>query len=133
MQKDYLHKIEVFENYQLVTFDYGHVVVRSDIVSSSLNYYSQAHGGYLFAMCDQISGLTAISTGYDAVTLQANINYLKAENLGDQLTIEGTCSHDGRSTKVIDVLIKNQAEDLLAKACFTMYVTGEHQEDVSDQ
>ncbi|EHI74800.1 phenylacetic acid degradation protein paaI [Streptococcus criceti] len=129
MKENYIHEIKAFENHQLDSFDYGHVVVTSDIVQSSLNYYGQAHGGYLFTLCDQISGLTAISTGSDAVTLQSSINYIKPGNLGDKLTIEGSCTHDGRTTKVIDVTINNQDRELVAKASFTMYVTGQHKEE----
>ncbi|MGT2929640.1 PaaI family thioesterase [Streptococcus dentasini] len=125
----YLHEIKIFENGTIDTFEFGHVVIKTEIVSSSLNYYGHAHGGYLFAMCDQISGLVSISTGFDAVTLQSSINYLKSGNLGDKLTIEGSCIHNGRTTKVIDVTINNQDRELVAKASFTMYVTGQHKEE----
>ena len=121
MTEDYLHEIKVFENYEMALFEKGHVVV------SSLNYYGNAHGGYLFTMCDQVAGLTAISTGFDAVTMQSSINYMRAGRLEDCLTIEGFCVHDGRSTKIIEVTISNQRQEAVAKAIFTMYVTGEHQ------
>ncbi|WP_019785625.1 PaaI family thioesterase [Streptococcus sobrinus] len=130
MKNNYIYEIKVFENHELETLDYGHVLVKTQIVKSSLNYYGHAHGGYLFTLCDQISGLTVISTGFDAVTLQSSINYLKAGNLGDKLTIEGNCTHDGRSTKVIEVTIRNQDKDMVAKASFTMFVTGQHQEEI---
>ena len=71
-----------------------------------------------------MAGLVAISTGDYAVTLQSNINYLKAGHLSDELKIEGICVHNGKSTKVVDVLVTNQAEKILTRATFTMYVTG---------
>ena len=43
-----------------------------------------------------------------SVTLQSSINYLKAGNLGDVLTIKGECVHQGRTTCVVDVDITNQ-------------------------
>ena len=127
MTEDYLHEIKVFENYEMALFEKRHVVVSSKVVESSLNYYGNAHGGYLFTMCDQVAGLTAISTGFDAVTMQSSINYMRAGRLEDCLTIEGFCVHDGRSTKIIEVTISNQRQEAVAKAIFTMYVTGEHQ------
>ena len=127
MTEDYLHEIKVFENYEMALFEKSHVVVSSKVVESSLNYYGNAHGGYLFTMCDQVAGLTAISTGFDAVTMQSSINYMRAGRLEDCLTIEGFCVHDGRSTKIIEVTISNQRQEAVAKAIFTMYVTGEHQ------
>ena len=94
------------------------------VVEKSLNYFGNAHGGYLFTLCDQVAGLVAISTGDYAVTLQSNINYLKAGHLSDDLKIEGLCVHNGKSTKVVDVLVTNQEEKILTRATFTMYVTG---------
>ncbi|MER0123333.1 PaaI family thioesterase [Streptococcus sp. ZJ93] len=122
-----LHEIRVFENFEMVSSEKGHVVVTTEVVEKSLNYYGFAHGGYLFTLCDQISGLVAISTGADAVTLQSSINYLKSGKLGDTLLIDGRCVHDGRTTKVVDVTVTNQKQEEIVKATFTMFVTGEHE------
>ena len=128
MSEEYLHEIKVFENHETKVFEKGHVVVTSKVVASSLNYYGNAHGGYLFTMCDQIAGVTSISTGYDAVTMQSSINYMRAGRLDDCLTIEGVCVHDGRTTTIIEVTITNQQDEAVAKAIFTMFVTGQHKE-----
>ena len=85
--------ISAFENYEIEQMRDGHVVVTTKVVDSSLNYYGNAHGGYLFTLCDQISGLVVISLGLDGVTLQSSINYLKAGKLDDVLTIKGECVH----------------------------------------
>lgn len=126
MEDRSLHEIRVFENFEMVSSEKGHVVVTTEVVEKSLNYYGFAHGGYLFTLCDQISGLVAISTGADAVTLQSSINYLKSGKLGDTLVIDGRCVHDGRTTKVVDVTVTNQKQEEIVKATFTMFVTGEH-------
>ena len=44
--------------------------------------------------------------------------------MSDQLKIEGLCVHNGKMTKVVEVLITNQEEKILTRATFTMYVTG---------
>lgn len=82
-----LKEIKVFENYQIDLVEAGHLKLSTEVVSSSLNYYGKAHGGYLFTLCDQVSGLVVRSTGVDAVTLQANISYLKAGELGNRLLV----------------------------------------------
>lgn len=97
-----LEQVKVFENYEIENWEEGQVTLTTKVVDSSLNYYGNAHGGYLFTLCDQVSGLVAISTGYEAVTLQSNINYLRAGRLDDLLTVIGTCVHNGRTTKVVD-------------------------------
>lgn len=125
MKDKSLHEIRVFENFEMLSSEKGHVVVTTEVVDKSLNYYGFAHGGYLFTLCDQISGLVALSTGYDAVTLQSSINYLKSGKLGDTLVIDGRCVHDGRTTKVVDVKVTNQEQEEIVTATFTMFVTGE--------
>lgn len=125
MKDKSLHEIRVFENFEMLSSEKGHVVVMTEVVDKSLNYYGFAHGGYLFTLCDQISGLVALSTGYDAVTLQSSINYLKSGKLGDTLVIDGRCVHDGRTTKVVDVTVINQEQEEIVTATFTMFVTGE--------
>lgn len=118
-----LHEIRAFENYEVKVAEEGHIVINTKVVDGSLNYYGNAHGGYLFTLCDQISGLVARSLGANAVTLQSNINYLRAGHLGDLLTVEGRCVHNGRTTKIVDTVISNEKGDLIAKASFTMFVT----------
>ena len=71
--QDKLHEIRVFENFQEELFETGHVIVTTEVVEKSLNYFGNAHGGYLFTLCDQVAGLVALSTGDYAVTLQTNI------------------------------------------------------------
>lgn len=124
MKDFHFDAIAAFENYQIKKMQDGHVLVTTKVVDSSLNYYGNAHGGYLFTLCDQISGLVVITQGVDGVTLQSSINYLKAGRLGDTLTIEGRCVHNGRTTKVVDVAITNQAGANVCQATFTMFVTG---------
>ncbi len=51
---------------------------------------------------------------------------MRGGRLGDLLTIDGTCLHNGRKTKVVEVTITNQAGERVAQASFTMFVTGEH-------
>lgn len=122
-----LDEVKVFENYEIVKWEEGEVTLETQVVDSSLNYYGNAHGGYLFTLCDQVSGLIAISTGFEAVTLQSNINYLRAGRLGDKLKVIGTCVHNGRTTKVVDVHIKNENGEMVTTAIFTMFVTGKRE------
>ena len=53
--QDKLHEIRVFENFQEELFETGHVIVTTEVVEKSLNYFGNAHGGYLFTLCSPIS------------------------------------------------------------------------------
>ena len=65
MKDFHFDAISAFENYEIEQMRDGHVVVTTKVVDSSLNYYGNAHGGYLFTLCDQISGLVVISLGLE--------------------------------------------------------------------
>ena len=129
MKDFHFDAISAFENYEIEKMQDGQVVVTTEVVQSSLNYYGNAHGGYLFTLCDQISGLVLISQGLDGVTLQSSINYLRAGNLGDKLTVSGICVHPGRKTRIVNVVISNQENKNVCKATFTMFITGQRKEE----
>ena len=129
MKDFHFDAISAFENYEIKEMRDGRVTVTTKVVNSSLNYYGNAHGGYLYTLCDQISGLVVISLDLDVVTLQSSINYLKAGYLGDELTIKGECVHKGRTTSVVDVDLINQDGKNVCKATFTMFITGERSEE----
>ena len=63
MKDFHFDAIAAFENYEIEKMRDGHVVVTTKVVESSLNYYGNAHGGYLFTLCDQVSGLVVVSQG----------------------------------------------------------------------
>ncbi|CAM1658581.1 Acyl-coenzyme A thioesterase PaaI [Streptococcus oralis] len=129
MKDFHFDAISAFENYEIKEMKDGHVEVTTKVVDSSLNYYGNAHGGYLFTLCDQISGLVLFSLGLDVVTLQSSINYLKAGKRDDVLTIKGECVHQGRTTCVVAVDICNQDGKNVCKATFTMFVTGQRSDE----
>ena len=47
MKDFHFDAIAAFENYEIERMRDGHVVVTTKVVESSLNYYGNAHGGYL--------------------------------------------------------------------------------------
>lgn len=113
----------VFDNHQIEEQNFGTVSVSTIVTEKNLNVYGTTHGGYLFALADEVAGWTAITTGVYVVTLQSNINYIKAASKGDRLLISGQLVHNGRQTKVIEVTISKE-KTIIAKASFTMFVTG---------
>lgn len=119
-----LTPITVLDDYQVMVRDNNEVVLTTIVGEGVLNPYGKAHGGYSFTLADSVAGLTTVVLGSYSVTLQSNIHYMAAVELGDQLEVVGRCVHNGSRTKVIDVTIHNQEHTLLAQASFTMFVTG---------
>ena len=118
------NKTVEFKDCNLSVYEPGHVVLTTPVNVTNLNPYENAHGGYLFTLCDSTAGAVAYSLGSYVVTLQASINYMKAAHLGEVINVAGTCSHDGRTTKVINVDVTNEKGQQVVQATYTMYVTG---------
>ena len=116
-----LPSITAVDNYEIVTYEPGKTVIRSVVSENGLNPYGMAHGGFLYTLCDYTAGITAYSLGSVSVTLQSNINYIKASYKGDILCIEGICIHNGKTTKVIETKIRNENNEIICSASFTMY------------
>ena len=55
MKDFHFDAIAAFENYEIEKMRDGHVVVTTKVVESSLNYYGNAHGGYLFTLGDVLT------------------------------------------------------------------------------
>ena len=64
-------------NYHIVEAKEDNIIIKADLNSNSLNPYGFAHGGLIFGLGDTVMGMIARSTGRTAVTLDANINYLR--------------------------------------------------------
>ena len=116
-----LDPITAFDNYEIMEYEPGKTLIKSVVSQSALNPYGMAHGGFLYTLCDYTAGITAYSLGSVSVTLQSNINFIKSAYQNDVLYVEGSCTHNGSRTKVIDVRINNENQDLVCTSSFTMY------------
>lgn len=124
MENNNLKKLTVFDNYEEVKSEKNTAIVKTIVVESNLNLFGNAHGGYLFSLCDSVSGYLFIGNGINVVTLSSSINYLKPSKEGDELTVTAKVVHDGKTTKVVDTIITNQEDNIIVRSTFTMYVVG---------
>ena len=111
-----------FEGLELVRCETGQITATAPVTENSLNLYGNAHGGWLYALCDTCSGMVTCTYGVPNVTLQAGINYIKGARPGDTVRVEAKTQHKGGQTAVNRVELFNQAGELLATANFTMYL-----------
>lgn len=87
--------------------------VRMNITEKSLNPYGIVHGGLIFSMGDTVMGVTLRSTGRDAVTLDASINYLKPGK-GTYLVATSEVIKIGKTTSILKANIYNDKDELIA-------------------
>lgn len=100
-------------NFHVVEATEENCVVRADLTENSLNPYKIAHGGIIFGLGDVVMGMLARTTGSKAVTLSANINYLKP-GTGSYLTAKAEMIKKGNTTCVLRANIYNDKEELIA-------------------
>ena len=107
-------------DYHIIKNEKEDIVIKVNITPNSLNPYGSAHGGLIFGLGDTVMGIIAYKTGKKAVTLDANINYLKP-GLGKYLIGKGKLVKKGKNTCFIRSDIYNDKNDLIATMSGTYY------------
>ena len=115
------NKVVAFDNYEVLEYCPGNITLKVNVQNESLNPYGNAHGGFLYTLCDSLAGACAYSLNAACVTQQASINYMKQATLNDEIIIKSRCIHNGKSTKVIQTDVCKE-DTLISQATFTMYV-----------
>jgi len=101
-------------NFELVDCKEGKTaVVKAVIDDKALNPYGIAHGGFIFGLGDSAMGMVARSTGRKAVTLSANITYLKP-SVGEYLVANCEMIKNGKTTCFLRCNIYNDKDFLVA-------------------
>ena len=89
------------------------------------NLYHVAHGGALASLADTVMGVACGSVGRRVVTLELNMNFIKAAEATTSVTGIGRVIHNGRNTLVVEGEILSADEIVLLKARGTFYVVGQ--------
>ena len=117
--KEWLDKLENKEgyfknnNYHVVNLSDDNITLRADLTENSMNPYGIAHGGLIFGLGDTVMGMLAKKDGRDAVTLSANITYLKP-GIGEYITAKGEVIKNGKQTCFLRANIYNDQKKLIA-------------------
>lgn len=110
-------------NYEIVSSSYGCAVFKAPVTEETKNAYGMVHGGIIFTLMDNAAGYSALLTGKKCVTLNSNVNYIGAANKGN-IFADAKLTHEGKSTLVINVEVRDDGERLIANGSFTMFVLG---------
>lgn len=89
------------------------------------NLYHVAHGGAMASIADTVMGVACGSVGRRVVTLELNMNFIKAPAANTKITATGRLIHNGRNTIVADCDVAGSDGALLLKARGTFYVVGQ--------
>lgn len=102
----------------------GEVKVELEVRHDHLNIHGIAHGGVLMAMADTAMWAACSSVNKKVVTLDFNMNMMRA--VPENLTIHavGKILHNGARTLVVECDIVDKAEKIYARARATFFVMG---------
>lgn len=102
----------------------GYSKIKMHIRKEMLNGFGIVHGGLAFSLADSAFAFACNNRNNISVALDVNITFTKAVNVGDELIAEAKEMHNGRSTGVYLITIKNQNDEQVAFFKGTCFRTG---------
>lgn len=111
MKYNKMHVEEIKDNYARMSVD---------IDENSLNPSGIAHGGLLFGLADSTMGMAARTNGKNVVTINSQIDYLKAGK-GKKITAIATPLKVGRNTAVFRCELYTEENVMCATVTGTYY------------
>jgi len=97
--------LEIREGYSRIM-----MTVRSEMV----NGFGIVHGGIAFSLADSAFAFACNNRNVLSVALDTSINFIKPVHVNDTLTAEAIEIHNGRSTGLYHISIKNQNDHEVA-------------------
>lgn len=94
------------------------------ITNNSLNPSKIAHGGLIFGLADSVMGLLAMTTGKNVLTINEQIDYIKAANCKKIIGVAEIIKL-GKTISVLKCNIYNEKDELLSIVTGTYYFTSD--------
>lgn len=99
--------------------DKDEVIAHVDAKDKSNNPWGIVHGGLIFGLADTTAGILCFANGHEAVTIDANINYLKP--LKKYVKSVATKIKTGKTINLYKVDVFNEKDELCATVTFNYY------------
>ncbi len=116
----HIQSLSGVENIKILEIEPGHSKLSVEVTQGALNLYGNAHGGFLFTICDIAAGMSTYAYEIENVTQGSSIDYIRPAHIGT-LIIESKAVHKGRNTVINSVTI-SQDDKLVSTALFTMFL-----------
>lgn len=107
-------------NFKLIDIDEGYCEMEALITETSMNPYNICHGGFLFGLLDTCCGVCASSDGRGALTVNSNINYMKAVT-GTKVKVVGKTIKSGKNIAVVEANAFDDQDRLVCNGTVTYY------------
>lgn len=117
----HIQPVHGMEYARILEISPGHAKISVEVRPESINLYGNAHGGFLFTLCDMAAGMATYAYEISNVTQTSSIQFLKAVS-GGTIYVEANALHKGSKTVVNQVSITDEEGKLLVSAAFTMFL-----------
>lgn len=106
--------------FKLIDIDKDYAQMEVELTENAMNPYGTAHGGLIFGLADNTMGVASRTTGRIAVTLNAQIDYIKP-GTGKKLIATATAIKVGKTVGVYNCKVTNDKDELVANINGTFY------------
>lgn len=120
----HIQAIKGMENAAILEISPGHARLSVEVIPESLNLYGNAHGGFLFSLCDMAAGMSTYAYEIVNVTQNSSIQFLRGVSQGT-VFVESNAVHKGSKTVMNQVTITDSEGRLLVTAAYTMFLLSE--------
>jgi acyl-CoA thioesterase len=102
----------------------GYSRIKMTVREEMINGFGIVHGGIAFSLSDSAFAFACNNRNNLSVALDTSINFTKPVHVGDVLTAEAKELHNGKSTGLYHITIKNQNDHVVALFKGTCFRTG---------
>lgn len=99
---------------EVLEINEGYSRIKMTVRKEMINGFGIVHGGIAFSMADSAFAFACNNRNVLSVALDTSINFTKPIHVGDILTAEANELHNGRSTGLYHITIKNQKDHVVA-------------------
>lgn len=92
----------------------GYSKIKMTVRPEMINGFGIVHGGIAFSMADSCFAFACNNRNVLSVALDTSINFTKPVHVGDELIAEAKELHNGKSTGLYHITIKNQNDHIVA-------------------
>lgn len=98
----------------IIEINEGYSKIKMTVRKEMINGLGIVHGGVTFSLADSAFAFACNNRNNLSVALDTSINFLKPVHVDDELFAEAIEIHNGKSTGLYQITIRNQHENVVA-------------------
>ena len=107
----------------------GYVRNRVVVPQGTANLFQKTHGGFLMYLVDVTACMAGYSLGKHNVTQHASLDFIRGIELHENVSVEASVVHDGRTTALVETKIKDSFGRICVVAMVSLFFVGPVLED----